>query len=78
MNIRINLIKFRKTREKGKRRITYFAKQLESHDNITLISKKAIQIHRLGWWNDLQKFLMVNIEIYGNYLKKRIKLHSEH
>lgn len=29
MNIRINLIKFRKTREKGKRSITYFAKQLE-------------------------------------------------
>lgn len=28
MNIRINLIKFRKTREKGKRSINYFAEQL--------------------------------------------------
>lgn len=28
MNIRINLIKFRKTREKGKNTITYFAEQL--------------------------------------------------
>lgn len=29
MNIRINLIKFRKTRGKGKNTITYFAEQLE-------------------------------------------------
>lgn len=28
MNIRINLIKFRKTRAKGKRSITYFAEKL--------------------------------------------------
>lgn len=28
MNIRINLIEFRKTREKGKRSITYFAEVL--------------------------------------------------
>lgn len=28
MSIRINLIKFRKTREKGKTSITYFAEQL--------------------------------------------------
>ena len=29
MNIRVNLIKFRKTREAGKRSIVYFAKELE-------------------------------------------------
>lgn len=29
MNIRINLIKFRRTREKGKNTINYFAKQLD-------------------------------------------------
>ena len=29
MNIRFNLMKFRKTREKGRRSKTYFAKQLE-------------------------------------------------
>lgn len=29
MNLRLNLIKFRKTREAGKRSITYFAKVLD-------------------------------------------------